>query len=58
MSRSPNRIGYAGKLLREFARFARDQKAYWIVPLVLLLGLCGLVIVATQSAAPLIYTLF
>ncbi len=53
---NPARLG--GKLLREFARFARDKKAYWIVPLILLLGLCGLVVVATQSVAPLIYTLF
>lgn len=53
-----SRIGYAGKLLREFARFGREKKTYWIVPLILLLGLCGLVVVATQSVAPLIYTLF
>ena len=53
-----SRIGYAGKLLREFARFAREKRVWWIVPLILLLGFCGLVVVATQSVAPLIYTLF
>ncbi len=53
-----SRLGYAGKLFREFGRFAVEKKQYWIVPLILLLGLCGLVIVATQSVAPLIYTLF
>ncbi len=53
-----SRIGYAGKLFREFIRFARESRSYWIVPLILILGLCALVVVATQSVAPLIYTLF
>jgi hypothetical protein len=39
-------------------RFARENRAYWLIPLILLLGLAGLVIVAGQSAAPLLYTLF
>ena len=56
--RSMSRIGYAAKLLREFARFGREKRTYWIVPLILLLGLSALVIVASQSVAPLIYTLF
>jgi hypothetical protein len=42
----------------EFARFARDNKAYWIVPLMLVLGMAAFLIVAGQSAAPLIYALF
>ena len=45
-------------LLREFVNFARHHRAYWIVPLILLLGLAGLLIVAGQSAVPLLYTLF
>jgi hypothetical protein len=37
---------------------AREHKAYWMVPLVLVLGLAAVVIVASQTAAPLLYTLF
>lgn len=50
--------GYALKLLREFVSFARANRAYWLIPLILILALAGIVIVAGQSAAPLLYTLF
>jgi hypothetical protein len=53
-----SKLGYSPRLLREFVRFARDNKAYWIVPLAIVLGLSGLLIVAGQTAAPLLYTLF
>jgi hypothetical protein len=53
-----SRFSYSFKLLAEFVRFAREHKAYWIVPLVLFLGLAALVVVGGQSAAPLLYTLF
>jgi hypothetical protein len=49
---------YAMKMLREFAGFARENRVYWVIPLVLVLGLAALVIVAGQTAAPLIYALF
>jgi len=52
------RAGYAVKLVGEFFRFARANRAYWLIPLVLALGLAALVIVAGQGAAPLLYTLF
>lgn len=52
------KISYGVKLIREFAGFARENKAYWIIPLVLFLGLMALVVVAGESAAPLLYTLF
>jgi hypothetical protein len=52
------RFGYAFKLFGDFVRFAREHRSYWLIPLILLLGLAGLVIVAGQSAAPLLYTLF
>lgn len=52
------RISYSGRLLREFTRFAREKKNYWIVPLVVLLGLIAIVIVGGQAASPLLYTLF
>jgi hypothetical protein len=53
-----SRVGYSFKLLGEFARFARDRRVYWLLPLVLLLGFTALFVFAGQSIAPLIYTLF
>ncbi len=52
------KIGYSFKLFREFVGFAREKRAYWIVPLIVVLGLAAAVIVSSQVAAPLIYTLF
>jgi hypothetical protein len=52
------RAGYTLKLLVQFMQFAHENRAYWIVPLVLMLGITGFLIVATQGAAPLLYTLF
>ena len=52
------KTGYGFKLLGEFVRFARAHRAYWLIPLMLILGLVALVIVAGQGAAPLLYTLF
>ena len=46
------------RLLREFGEFAWQNKAWWIVPIVLVLLLLGFLVVAGQSAAPFIYTLF
>ena len=52
------RLGDGPKLLREFVRFARENRAWWIVPLVIFLGIAGFLVVAGQTVAPLIYTLF
>ena len=52
------KLRHGAKLLGEFVGFARENRAYWIVPLMLVLGLTAFVIVAGQSAAPLIYALF
>jgi hypothetical protein len=46
------------KLLAEFIAFARENRAYWIIPLIIFLGLTAFVVVGGQSAAPLLYTLF
>jgi hypothetical protein len=53
-----SRFGYSFRLLGEFVGFARENKAYWIVPLIVVLGLAALLVVAGQGAAPLLYTLF
>ena len=52
------KLRYTGQLVREFILFARQNKVYWIVPLVLILALMALLILAGQSTAPFIYTLF
>lgn len=49
---------YLGRLLEEFFAFAWQNKAWWIVPIVLVLLLLALLIVAGQGAAPFVYTLF
>lgn len=47
-------------LLRELWLFLKVRKKWWLAPIVLVLGLMGLLIVATQGSAlaPFIYTLF
>lgn len=52
------RLGYIGSLLGEIFQFAKQNKIYWIVPFVLVLGLVVLLVVTSQGAAPFIYTLF
>ncbi|OQA27011.1 MAG: hypothetical protein BWY59_01197 [Verrucomicrobia bacterium ADurb.Bin345] len=52
-------LRHLGRLLREFGEFAWQNKAWWIVPMVLVLLLLALLVFAGQSAAPaFIYTLF
>jgi hypothetical protein len=53
-----SRIGYSAKLFREIVRFAVANKMYWLIPLMLVLGVAALVVVVSQGAGPLIYTLF
>lgn len=49
-----------GKVLLEFIQFLREQKKYWLVPIVVVLVLLGVLLVTAQSSAvaPFIYTLF
>ncbi|MDI6774820.1 MAG: DUF5989 family protein [Verrucomicrobiota bacterium] len=47
------------RLLKELGEFARHNKVWWIVPIVLmLLLLAGLIVVAQVVAPQFIYTLF
>ena len=52
------RFKYIGRLLNEIWQFARINKAWWMVPLVLVLLILGLLIITGQAVAPFIYTLF
>ena len=49
-----------GRVLSEFLQFLRQEKKYWLVPVVVVFILFGLLIVFSQSSAvaPFIYTLF
>jgi len=49
-----------GRVLSEFVEFLREEKKYWLVPIVIVFVLFGLLIVFSQSSAvaPFIYTLF
>ena len=46
-------------LLREFLLFVREDKKWWLVPILLVLSVLGLLVVlGSTGAAPLIYTVF
>ena len=48
------------RVVREFWEFLRQEKKYWLIPIIVILGLLGMVITFSQSSAvaPFIYTLF
>ena len=45
-------------LLRELWAFAREHKAWWLIPIVLILLLVGGLIVGVSTISPFIYSLF
>ena len=52
---SEGRTGLAG----EFVEFLKDNKKWWLAPIVIsILGLGALVLLGGTAAAPFIYTLF
>ncbi len=51
-------LKYLGRLLGEFCGFAWHNKAWWIIPIILVLLLLALLIFTSQAGAPFIYTLF
>lgn len=48
------------QVLCEFWAFVKEEKKYWLAPILLVLLLLGLLVAFAQSSAvaPLIYTLF
>lgn len=52
------RFSYTFTLFKEFIQFARAHKAYWIVPMVLVLAVMVVLVAVGQFSAPFIYTLF
>jgi hypothetical protein len=49
-----------GRVLSELWEFLRQEKKYWLVPIVVVFVLFGLLLVFSQSSAiaPFIYSLF
>ena len=49
-----------GRVLSELWQFLRQEKKYWLAPIVVVFVLLGLLMVLSQSSAiaPFIYTLF
>ena len=48
-----------GNLLSEFWGFLKQNKKFWLLPLILvMLALAALLILSSSAAAPFIYTLF
>lgn len=46
-------------LVGEFVGFMRENKAWWLTPILLVLALVGILLVAASTGAlPFIYTLF
>lgn len=54
-----SKIAYSGKLMKQFAQFAWQQKIWWIVPLMVVMALFAILGGSIQSAGTLLlYTLF
>lgn len=51
-------LRYLRRLIGEFLGFAWENKAWWIIPIVVVLLVLTAFIFASSSVAPFIYTLF
>jgi hypothetical protein len=50
-----------GNLLLEFLGFVRRERKWWLVPMLLALGIVGVIVMMAAlfpAAAPFVYTLF
>jgi hypothetical protein len=48
-------LKYLGRLIQEFGEFAWQNKAWWLVPMVLMLLLLALFMVTGQNVVPYLY---
>jgi len=48
------------EFIKEFFEFLKLRKKYWIFPIIIVLGLFGILIISSQGSvfAPFIYTIF
>ena len=54
------KINFNMSFIIELIRFLFQRKKYWLIPIVIVLGLFGILIVLSQGSAvaPFIYTIF
>lgn len=46
-------------LAKEFVHFLRDNKKWWLLPIIIVMGMIGLLAwLGTTGATPFIYTIF
>ena len=53
-----SKLRHVRRLVADILYLARRHKAYWLLPLLLVLALTVALLVVGQSAAPFVYTLF
>jgi hypothetical protein len=53
-----NKLRYLGTLVGHLVGFARENKVYWMLPLLIVLGLLGVAIFTGQASAPFLYSLW
>lgn len=53
-----SKLTHSAGLFRQLWRFAMQNKAWWIIPAVLMLLLLAFLVFSGQAVAPFIYTLF
>jgi hypothetical protein len=51
-------VRHGVRLAGDILGFARQHKAYWMVPLFVVLALVAVLLVVGQTVAPFIYTIF
>lgn len=53
-----SKLRYSSKLFKQSIGMAKERKALWLPPLMVLLGIAAAVIVGSGAATPLIYAFF
>jgi hypothetical protein len=48
----------SSNIIMEFLDFLKENKKFWLIPIILVLLLLGLLLFASPAAAPFIYALF
>ena len=52
------KLGYSRKLFQESIGMAKERKALWLPPLMVLLGIAAAMIVGSGAMTPLLYAVF
>jgi hypothetical protein len=52
------RLTHSGRLFGQFLGYAKEKKAYWIIPLVIVFAFLAIVAVTSQTVVPTLYAIF